>query len=68
MSARITLALCHALIDMLPLKAFAELLPTLVDMHDFYSREARAPARQLSAPKPVKLLTRSLRPDIDFSG
>jgi hypothetical protein len=59
-------ALCHWLIDQLPARAYGELLPTLFDMRGYYA--GAVPAHpQLGVAKPLKRLTRSTRPEVDFS-
>lgn len=58
-------AICHWLVDHLPIGAYDELLPMLVDMRAYYAGGGlRRP--QLGATKPLKRLTRSTRPDVDF--
>ena len=59
-------ALCHWLIDHLPVRAYGELLPTLLDMRIYYSGAASGHP-QLGAAKALKKLTRSTRPEVDFT-
>lgn len=56
-------ALCHWVIDHLPPQAQTELLPTLLEMFDFYWQQSdihRLPA----APKAFGRTTRTTRPDV----
>jgi hypothetical protein len=59
-------AISHFTIDQLPLEAFAELLPALLDTSKFYSAAIPPPPRQISATKPAKLLSRTVRPPVEF--
>jgi hypothetical protein len=59
-------ALCHWLIDHMPARAYGELLPTLLDMRNYYVSPGPIHP-QLMAAKPLRMLTRSMRPEVDFS-
>ena len=59
-------AICHWLIDQLPVRAYGELLAALLDMRGYYSVGASAHPR-LGGTKPLKRLTRTTRPEVDFS-
>jgi hypothetical protein len=65
----VTRAVCHMLIDQLPLAAFEELVPTLVDMRTFYSTipgPAERHPELTTTIRPAQVLGRSVRPEVRF--
>lgn len=66
LGALVIRAVCHLLIDQLPVRAYGELVPTLVDMRDFYSGTEREAHPQLRAARPLKVLARTTRPEVEF--
>ncbi|MGD0525164.1 MAG: hypothetical protein ABSE49_08480 [Polyangiaceae bacterium] len=66
MTALVARTLCHLLVDHLPSRAFVELLPTLLEMRDYYAVGGRPAYPQLPAVRPAKVLGRSVRPEVDL--
>lgn len=67
MHALLAQMLCHWLIDQMPMRAYEELIPTLIDIRDFHALPPTVEYPRLMAGKPLKRLSRSTRPEVELT-
>jgi hypothetical protein len=58
--------LCHLIVDRLPSNAYVELLPTLSEMFEYYSSLSPMDAPSITAAKPLMLVSRKIRPEVEL--
>lgn len=61
-----TRAFMHWLIDQMPFRAYSELLPTLLDMRDFYMKPTAPPRPALPSGKPFARVSRTTRAEVNI--